>query len=122
MPSGQPWNVEITDRYEDWFRTLDKSTQDAVLADVELLEQAGPSLGRPYVDSIKGSRHSNMKELRTMHGRRHLRTFFAFDPRRVGILLLGGRKGDKKWYKAAVAAADRIYQRYLEELKAEGLI
>jgi len=46
---------------------------------------------------------------------------FAFDPRRVGILLLGGRKADKKWYKAAVATADKIYERYLEELEQEGL-
>ena len=47
---------------------------------------------------------------------------FAFDPRRVGMLLLGGRKADKKWYKAAVAAADKIYKRHLEELEEEGLI
>ena len=47
---------------------------------------------------------------------------FMFDPRRVGILLLGGRKADRKWYKSAVAAADKIYKRYLEELEDEGLI
>jgi hypothetical protein len=71
MTSGDRWNIEITDEYMNWFAGLDEGQQDALRADIEVLAMMGPFLGRPYVDSIKGSKHSNMKELRTMHARRH---------------------------------------------------
>jgi hypothetical protein len=123
MPRRQAWNVELTNEYLSWFRTLDEGMQDAVRADIEILEKMGPSLGRPYVDSIHGSRHSNMKELRTMHGRRHLRSFFAFDPRRTAILLIGGDKtGDKGFYNRMAPLADRLFDEYLKEIRKEGLI
>ena len=89
---------------------------------VDLLEMLGPVLGRPDVDSIKGSRFPNMKELRVQHGGKPYRVLFAFDPRQTGILLIGGRKGAKGWYEKAIALADGIYSRYLAELKKEGLI
>jgi hypothetical protein len=64
-----------------------------------------------------------MKELRTMHGRRHIRSFFAFDPRRTAIVLIGGDKtGDKGFYERMVAAADRLLDQYLKEIRKEGLI
>jgi hypothetical protein len=123
MPQRETWNVEITDEYFAWFRGLDDGQQDAIRADIEMLERMGPFLGRPYVDSIKGSRHSNLKELRTMHGRRHIRSFFAFDPRRTAILLIGGDKtGDKGFYDRMVGVADRLFDQYLRELRKEGLI
>ena len=77
MPSGNRWNIEITDEYLKWFAGLEEGQQDAIRADIEILEQIGPFFGPPYVDSIKGSKHSNMKELRTMHSRRHIRSFFC---------------------------------------------
>jgi hypothetical protein len=81
-----------------------------VRADIAVLERLGPSLGRLFVDSLKGSKHSNMKELRTMHARRHLRAFFAFDPRRTGILLIGGNKtGDKGFYRRMIPLADQLF-------------
>jgi hypothetical protein len=117
------WNVEITDEYEKWFRSLTERQQDAVRADIALLERVGPSLGRPHVDTIKQSRHPNMKELRTMSGRRHLRSFFAFDPRRTAILLIGGDKtGDRAFYVSMIPTADAIYDQYLAEISREGLI
>lgn len=123
MAKRDAWDVEITDEYFAWFGRLDEGEQEAVRADIEVLEKMGPALGRPYVDSIKGSRHSNMKELRTMHGRRHLRSFFAFDPRRAAILLIGGDKtGDKGFYDRMIPAADRLYDEYLAEIRKEGLI
>jgi hypothetical protein len=123
MPRRQTWNVEITDEYLSWFRTLDESTQDAVRDDIAVLEQVGPYLGRPYADAVHGSRHSNLKELRTMHGRRHIRSFFAFDPRRTAILLIGGDKtGDKGFYERMVRSADSLYDGYLTELRKERLI
>ena len=72
---------------------------------------------------MNGSKHSNMKELRTQHQGRPLRTFFAFDPRRSAILLIGGDKtGDKRFYERLLPEADRLYDEYLEELKEEGLL
>jgi hypothetical protein len=123
MPAEVNWRIEITDEFFAWFIGLEDGQQDALRADIEILERMGPSLGRPYVDSIKGSRHSNMKELRTMHGRRHMRTFFAFDPRRSAILLIGGDKtGDKGFYNRMVPLADRLFDQYLAELRKEGLL
>lgn len=117
------WLVEITDEYFAWFQDLTGAQQDALRADIEVLERMGPYLGRPYVDSIKGSRHSNMKELRTMVGRRHLRSFFAFDPRRAAILLIGGDKtGDKGFYDRMIPQADRLLDEHLAALRKEGLI
>ena len=90
---------------------------------VELLRQLGPHLGRPHVDAIQGSRHSNMKELRTQHQGRPLRTLFAFDPRRCAILLVGGDKtGDDRFYDRMVPVADRLYDEHLLALEKERLI
>src|SRR5262245_41378281 len=123
MARGATWNVEITDEYYAWFQSLDEGQQDAVRLDIGVLERMGPRLGRPQVDSIKGSKHSNMKELRTMRARRHLRSFFAFDPRRSAILLIGGDKtGDKGFYARMIRIADRLYDQYLAEIRKEGLI
>ena len=92
-------------------------------ASVELLELHGPQLGRPHVDTVKGSKHTNMKELRTQSSGKPLRTFFAFDPRRSAILLIGGDKtGDKRFYDRMVPIADDLYDVYLEEIRKEGLI
>jgi len=117
------WDVEITDEYMTWFRSLNQGQQDAIRTDIALLERMGPSLGRPYADSIAGSKHPNMKELRTMHARRHLRSFFAFDPRRTAILLIGGDKtGDKRFYARMIDQADRLFDEYLAEIRKEGLL
>ena len=82
----------------------------------------GPALGRPQVDTVNGSTYPNMKELRIQHAGKPCRVMFAFDPRQTGILLIGGRKGRKNWYKKRIALADEIYEAYLTELKEEGLI
>lgn len=106
-----------------WWKTLDENEQVSIAASVLVLEEEGPNLGRPHVDTIEGSRHTNMKELRTQHGGRPLRTFFAFDPRRAAILLIGGDKtGDKRFYDRLVPVADDLYDVHLEELRKEGLI
>lgn len=117
------WNVEFTDEFSDWWDSQSESEQEALRSDVLLLVQKGPQLGRPTVDSINGSRHSNMKELRTQSQGKPLRTFFAFDPRRTAILLIGGDKtGDKRFYDRMIPIADGLYDDYLAELKKEGLI
>jgi hypothetical protein len=122
MARRDAWNIEITEEYFTWFQRLDERQQDAVRVHIEVLERMGPHLGRPYVDSIKGPKHSNMQELRTIHGRRHIRSFFAFDPRRTATLLIGGDKtGNKTFYERMIPLADRLDQ-YLREVRKEGLI
>jgi hypothetical protein len=114
------WSVEFTDEFEVWWGSLDADEREDVRASVRVLQQFGPSLGRPHVDSVAGSRYSNMKELRTQHSGRPYRTLFAFDPRRVAILLIGGDKtGNSRWYEEFVPLADKIYARHLKEIEAE---
>jgi hypothetical protein len=76
---------------------------------VELLEAMGPALGRPQVDAVRQSRHPNMKELRIQHAGQPYRVFFAFDPRRAAILLIGGCKaGDERFYDRMIPTADSL--------------
>jgi hypothetical protein len=117
------WEVEYTDEFGAWWEALSEDEQDSVRFSVELLTVAGPNLGRPHVDTVRGSKHANMKELRTQHRGRPLRTFFAFDPRRSAILLIGGEKtGERRFYDEMIPMADRLYEEHLQELQDEGLI
>ena len=117
------WQVEYTDEFERWWNELDADEQESLAASVELLRQLGPQLPRPHADTVKGSKHANMKELRTQHQGRPLRTLFAFDPRRCAILLIGGDKtGDTRFYERLLPVADRLYDEHLESLRKEGLI
>ncbi len=86
------------------------------MAAIELLEQHGPTLGRPAVDRIEGSRHHNMKELRSFGG--HLRALFAFDPERHATVLGGGDKRDDwtGWYERNIPVADDFDDAHLQEL------
>lgn len=116
------WSIELTDEFEFWFRSLDDREQGSPLASIELLETHGPSLGRPHADVVQGSKHANMKELRTQCGGKPLRSFFAFDPRRTAIILIGGDKtGDARFYTRIISIADKLYDEYLAELRKEGL-
>ena len=115
------WSVEFTDEFELWWDSLSGEEQEDVRASVSVLRQCGPSLGRPHVDSVAQSRFPNMKELRTQHAGRPYRTLFAFDPRRVAILLIGGDKtGNNRWYDEFVPFADKIYAEHLKEIAEEG--
>lgn len=117
------WEVEYTDEFGEWWERLTESEQEAVAHDVEVLSAIGPLLGRPIVDTVHGSKFSNMKELRTQHQGNAYRTLFAFDPRRTAILLIGGRKSDDpRWYDTYIRIADRLYAEHLKELRNEGLI
>ena len=92
------WTVEFTDEFVQWWNTLDENEKVSIAASVLVLEEEGPNLERPHVDTIEGASHTNMKELRTQHGGRPLRTFFAFAPRRASILLIAGDKtGDRRF-------------------------
>lgn len=112
------WEVEFTDEFGSWWESLDESEQDSVDQGVGLLEARGPSLPFPYSSDINGSKHGNMRELRIQHRGEPYRIFYAFDPRRSAILLIGGNKtGDDQFYERMVPIADRIYDEHLLELE-----
>ena len=117
------WDVEVTDEFAEWFRTLGENDQDSVHFTVDQLIAQGPLLGFPQSSGINGSRHEHMRELRMQSDGKPLRVFYAFDPRRSAILLIGGDKtGDKRFYKRMIPVADGLYDVHLDELKREGLI
>jgi len=117
------WEVEYTDEFELWWDSLTDVGQEDVSAVIELLEAKGPQLPFPYSSGINGSRHSHMRELRIQHHGRPYRVLYAFDPRRMAILLIGGDKtGKDTWYKEQVPIADRLYDEHINELKKEGLL
>jgi len=118
--SDMKWEVEFTDEFGGWWRTLTEEQQDDVAHTVGLLAELGSALDFPYSSKVNSSRHSHMRELRTQSGGRPLRTLYAFDPHRTAILLLGGDKtGDGRWYEKFVAIADQLYDEHLDELRKE---
>ena len=111
------WVVEYEAPFEEWFSTLSEDEQDSVLAVIGVLEITGPTLGRPYVDTIKNSKINNLKELRVQKDGSPLRAFFAFDPKRQAVFLCGGDKtGDKRFYRRMIELAEKTYESYLKEL------
>jgi len=110
------WEVEYTTEFEAWWEDLSEDEQEAIDAAVELLEERGPNLGRPLADTIRQSRHHNMKELRPT---RAIRVLFAFDPRRTAILLIGGDKRGSwnAWYDEYIPIADQLYDDHLDEIR-----
>ena len=114
------WEVEYTDEFEAWWLTLDAEAQASVAAVVEVLAVLGPFLSFPYSTDVRSSRHGNMRELRVQHRGRPYRVLYAFDPRRVALLLVGGDKsGGPRWYERMVPVADLIYDTHLKALKRE---
>ena len=114
------WEVEVTDEFKAWWNELTGVECVSVEAAVLLLEERGPHLPYPYSSKVTTSSHSGMRELRIQHQGRPYRVLYIFDPRRVGILLLGGDKtGDDRWYEKNVTRADRLYDEHLSEIKEE---
>jgi hypothetical protein len=112
------WHVEEHGQYTEWFEEQAEELQDEILAVVGLLQREGPTLSRPYADTLKGSQHSNMKELRVQYQGEPWRILFAFDPRRFAILLVGGNKtGNARWYKESILIADKRFTEHLESLQ-----
>lgn len=113
------WNVLLHDDFALEFAALAEPLQDELLAHALLLRDFGPGLGRPTVDGLKGSRHSNMKELRFGWAGEVWRVAFAFDPARQAILLVGGDKGgvdQRRFYKRLIAVADERFDAHLKQL------
>lgn len=113
------WQVATTDEFDAWFAELGEDVQVEIIAKVELLKLFGPKLARPHADTLNGSKHANMKELRADAAGQTLRIAFAFDPGRMALLLVGGDKsgvGQKRFYKRLIAKADVLFDAHLAEL------
>ncbi|ANJ96902.1 type II toxin-antitoxin system RelE/ParE family toxin [Serratia plymuthica] len=109
------WTVITTEEFDRWFAVQDELTQEKVLAALVLLERSDPNLSRPFVDSLRGSQHPNMKELRVQHKGRPIRAFFAFDSLRQAIVLCAGDKtgNEKRFYKVMLPIADAQFTQHL---------
>ena len=111
-----PWTVLLHDDFADELAVLDEKLQDELFAHPKLLAEFGPNLGRPTVDTLKGTSHANMKEMRFNWVGEVWRVAFAFDPQRQAVLLVGGDKGgadQKRFYKRLIAVADNRYSEHL---------
>jgi len=117
-----PWEVRFDDVFEAEFDQLLEAVQDELLARVKVLEQFGPQLGRPHVDTLKDSKHANMKELRFNCEDGAWRVAFAFDPKRQALLLVAGDKAganQRKFYEKLIQTADERFDAHLEKLREE---
>ena len=113
------WRAYFHPDFKAEFDKLPSAIQDELLASLVPLRVYGPALGRPEVDTLKGSAHANMKELRFRAGGGVWRVAFAFDPARAAILLAAGDKSgvsEKKFYKRLIEKADRRYKEHLDDL------
>lgn len=117
------WEILFHDEFVPEFSELTTEVQEELLAHTKLLESAGPLLRRPHADTLKGSRHKNMKELRFYADDGVWRIAFAFDPEKKAILLVAGNKAgisEKRFYKQLITKADNRFDSHLQELKDEG--
>lgn len=110
------WHVEFMEEFEAEFDRFPRAVQDELLAQALVIAHFGPATRRPRVDTLKGSRHSNMKELRFSIAGGEWRVAFAFDPARHAILLVGGDKSgvsQRLFYRRLIAIADRRFDQHL---------
>jgi len=114
------WIVLLHPGFDPEFEALPEDAQDEIAALTRLLQQFGPQLGRPHADTLNGSKHANMKELRFKTATGVWRVAFAFDPERQAILLVAGDKAgqsETRFYKALLARADKRFDEHLKDLK-----
>jgi len=112
----------MAEEFEPEFDALHEDVQTEILALSLLLEEFGPLLGRPRVDTLNGCRHANMKELRFGAAGGEWRVAFAFDPKRRAILLAAGNKSgvsDKRFYRELIRKADNRFDAHLARLQKE---
>ena len=117
------WVVLIGDEFAPEFDALHEDVQTEILALSLLLQRLGPQLGRPRVDTLNGSRHAHMKELRFSAGGGEWRVAFAFDPERRAILLVAGDKSggsQKRFYRELIRKADDRFDAHLARLERKG--
>lgn len=113
------YTVTASPEFTEWFASLSAGERESFTVAILLLQEKGPTLARPYADTLKGSAYPNMKELRVAHKNdTALRAAFAFDPKRAAILLIGGDKhGKRGFYGKLLRRADELYAQHLRSLK-----
>jgi hypothetical protein len=112
--------VVATDNFRTWYDELDDAASDDVDVAVEVLSQLGVLLGHPRSSAIKGATFA-LRELRIQSNGRPLRVFYAFDPARNAVLIIGGDKtGDQRFYDTMIGASEKIWKEYLDETAQMG--
>lgn len=114
------WTIRFHDEFEPEFDGLPIEVQDELLAHAKVLARVGPTLGRPHVDTLTGSTHANMKEMRFEAADGVWRVAFAFDPTRSAVLLVAGDKSgvsQKRFYRSLIERADERFDRHLAALR-----
>lgn len=115
-----PWRLDLHAEFVPEFEAVPEAVQDELLAHIAVLETFGPQLGRPRVDTLNGSRHKNMKELRFDADNGVWRFAFAFDPKRTAIVLCGGDKfggSEQRFYRQLIEKSDRRSDAHIADLK-----
>lgn len=115
------WEVQFHPAFEAEVLAFERDVRVALIAAARLLQDYGPQLGRPYADTLKGSKHANMKELRFEAADGEWRAAFAFDPERRAIMLVAGDKSggsQKRFYRQLIAKADLRFSEHVESLKS----
>lgn len=110
------WSIGVCLEFMVEFEQLAEEVQDELLSQLHLLERRGPALGRPRVDTLNGSKHSNMKELRFSADGGVWRVAFAFDRARCALLLVAGDKAgmsERRFYRSLIERADERFDRHL---------
>jgi len=118
--TGVVWQIGFHPEFDPEYEKLVEAVQNELLAHLKLLEQFGPQLGRPRVDTLNGSHHANMKELRFDAADGVWRFAFAFDPNRHAIILCGGDKSggsEKRFYRQLIDKADARFDAHVERIK-----
>lgn len=116
------WEILIHDAFQVELLELSEPVQDELAASAKMLKKYGPQLGRPHADTLEGSKHSNMKEIRFKADDGVWRVAFAFDPKRQAILLVAGDKSgvsQQRFYKKLIKRADERFSEWLNRLKRE---
>lgn len=114
------WDVELYDDFHAEMQSWPEDARDELLAKARLLEEFGPTLKRPHADTLKGSKHANMKELRFDAADGGWRVAFALDPKRKAVLLVGGDNAGVKaarFYNSLIKLADTRFNKHLAELR-----
>lgn len=118
----QEWDIILQDPLLSWLDSLVEDDVLKIYAALELLSTEGPQLGRPYADTIQGSKYTNLKELRVQSKLSVFRLFYIFDPIRQAIVLCGGDKkgkNEKRFYKEMMSLSEQTYDEYLSRFTKE---
>src|SRR5271165_5650507 len=117
------WDVRFDPAFAAEAKGFARAVQLEIAALAGLLRQFGPQLRRPHCDTLNGSKHANMKELRFALPDGEWRIAFAFDPERQAILLVGGSKSgrnERQFYHDLIRIADERFSAHLKTLLRDG--